>query len=88
MFKASLFLMLDFLFLLAAMASFDRHGRVVVYSVAAQMLGLAIGPAFAATLITDAGYARVVGAGMALFALSFLLILVPLVAHHRQRQAA
>ncbi len=71
-------------FLLAAMASFDRHGKVVVYAVAAQMLGLAVGPAFAANLIQEGDYTRVVLAGMTLFALSFLLILVPLLAHHRQ----
>jgi len=71
-------------FLLAAMASFDRHGKVVVYAVAAQMLGLAIGPAFAASLVQEGSYARVVTAGMSLFALSFLLILVPLLAHHQQ----
>ncbi|MCZ6831141.1 MAG: hypothetical protein O7F73_16435 [Gammaproteobacteria bacterium] len=74
-------------FLLAAMASFDRHGKVVVYAVAAQMLGLAIGPAVAASLIQEGSYARVIVAGMAMFALSFLLILVPLLAHHRQVQA-
>ena len=73
-------------FLLAAMASFDRHGKVVVYAVAAQMLGLAIGPAFAASLIQEGDYARVIAAGISLFAVSFLLILVPLLAHHRQLQ--
>ncbi len=73
-------------FLLAAMASFDRHGKVVVYAVAAQMLGLAIGPAFAASLIQEGDYARVIAAGMSLFVVSFLLILVPLLAHHRQLQ--
>jgi predicted MFS family arabinose efflux permease len=72
-------------FLLAAMASFDRHGKVVVYAVAAQMLGLAIGPAFAANLIREGDYGRVIIAGMSLFALSFLLILLPLIAHHRAR---
>ena len=75
-------------FLLAAMSSFDRHGRVVVYAVAAQMLGLAIGPAFAAGLIREGDYSRVIIAGMGLFVLSFLLILVPLIAHHRQREFA
>jgi predicted MFS family arabinose efflux permease len=74
-------------FLLAAMASFDRHGKVVVYAVAAQMLGLAIGPAFAAGLIRDNNYSLVISAGIALFIFSFLLILVPLLAHHRQLQA-
>ncbi|MFP8877141.1 MAG: hypothetical protein VCB99_09580, partial [Myxococcota bacterium] len=75
-------------FLLAAMSSFDRHGRVVVYAVAAQMMGLAIGPAFAAGLIREGDYSRVIIAGMVLFVLSFLLMLAPLIAHHRQREFA
>ena len=73
-------------FLLASMASFDQHGKVVVYAVAAQMLGLAIGPAFAASLIQQNDYNLVIIAGMALFLLSFLMILIPLLAHQRQRQ--
>lgn len=70
-------------FLLGAMASFDRHGRVVVYAVAAQMLGLAVGPAFAANLLGDGNYDRVIVAGMSLFALSYLLILIPLISHYK-----
>jgi len=70
-------------FLLASMASFDKHGRVVVYAVAAQMLGLAVGPAFAASLLGDGNYSRVIWAGISLFVLSYLLILVPLLAHRR-----
>jgi predicted MFS family arabinose efflux permease len=73
-------------YLLASMASFDQHGKVVVYAVAAQMLGLAIGPAFAASLIQQNDYSLVIIAGMALFLLSFLMILIPLLAHQRQRQ--
>ncbi len=74
-------------FLLAAMASFDQHGRVVVYAVAAQMLGLAIGPAFAATLLQEGNYARVVGAGISLFVLSWVFILAPLAKHRQQLKA-
>ena len=73
-------------YLLASMASFDQHGKVVVYAVAAQMLGLAMGPAFAASLIQQNDYNLVIMAGMALFLLSFLMILIPLLAHQRQRQ--
>jgi predicted MFS family arabinose efflux permease len=71
-------------FLLGAMASFDQHGRVVVYAVAAQMMGLAVGPAFAASLLEDSIYAPIITAGIILFLLSWLLLLVPLVKHHRQ----
>lgn len=71
-------------FLLASMASFDQHGRVVVYAVAAQMLGLAVGPAFAASLLGEGDYSRVIWAGISLFVLSYLLILAPLLAHRRK----
>jgi MFS family permease len=72
-------------FLLASMASFDKHGRVVVYAVAAQMIGLAVGPAFAASLLGDGDYSRVIWAGISLFVLSYLLILVPLLAHRKAK---
>jgi predicted MFS family arabinose efflux permease len=70
-------------YLLAAMASFDAHGRVVVYAVAAQMVGLAIGPAFAATLITEGDYSNVIWAGIALFVVSFILIMSPVKKHQK-----
>ena len=75
-------------FLLAAMASFDRHGRVVSHAVAAQMLGLSVGPAFAGSLLPDGGYTAVVIAGVGLFVLSYLLILVPLLDHWRRLRPA
>lgn len=68
-------------YLLAAMASFDRLGRVVVHAVAAQMLGLAVGPAFAASLLSEDDFSRVITAGIVLFIVSYILILIPLVAH-------
>ncbi len=64
-------------FLLAAMASFDRQGKVVVYAVAAQMLGLAVGPAFAAALLGDGNYAQVIQASIVLFVVSLVLIRRP-----------
>tara|TARA_R110002110_G_scaffold406421_1_gene626561 strand:+ start:410770 stop:411936 length:1167 start_codon:yes stop_codon:yes gene_type:complete len=71
-------------FLLGAMASFDQHGRVVVYAVAAQMLGLAVGPAFAATLLDGGDYATIVTAGIIIFVISWVFIMVPLVKHRQQ----
>lgn len=67
-------------FLLASMASFDRRGRVVVYAVAMQMLGLAIGPALAAAVISGDNFGNVNMLGAALFALSLVLILPPVLA--------
>ncbi|MCC7411214.1 MAG: MFS transporter [Gammaproteobacteria bacterium] len=75
-------------FLLAAMASFDRSGRVVVHAVALQMLGLAIGPAIAATVVGDGNYGAVLWLGMALFAASLALILPPVLRQARLARAA
>ena len=75
-------------FLLGAMASFDRHGRVVVYAVAMQMLGLAIGPYLAASIITEGVYLNVNWAGAILFIASWLLILPPVLSQARQWNTA
>lgn len=70
-------------YLLAAMASFDKTGKVVVYAVAGQMLGLAIGPALAASVLGDGDYAIIIKLGMVLFSLSFLIVVVPIVRAQR-----
>ena len=67
-------------YLMAAMASFDARGRVVVYAVAMQMVGLAVGPAIAATVISEGTYVNVNILGAVLFTLSFLLVLPPVMA--------
>jgi predicted MFS family arabinose efflux permease len=75
-------------YLLAAMASFDRGGRLVVHAVGAQMLGLAIGPALAAGLIGNADYSAVLQIGIVLFLLAWALILPPaLLQRHRLASA-
>ncbi|MDJ0927032.1 MAG: MFS transporter [Gammaproteobacteria bacterium] len=71
-------------YLLAAMASFDRRGRVVVYAVAMQMIGLAVGPGMAAMVISEGDYVNVNWFGAGLFALSCLLILPPVLRQARQ----
>jgi len=75
-------------FLLGAMASFDRRGRVVVYAVAMQMIGLAIGPGLAASVIGDGEYVNVNALGAGLFVASLLLILPPVFAQARSYVAA
>jgi hypothetical protein len=67
-------------FLLGAMASFDRRGRVVVYAVAMQMIGLAVGPGLAASFIGEGDYINVNWLGAGLFVLSLLLIVPPVIA--------
>ena len=75
-------------FLLAAMASFDRRGQIVVYAVAMQMLGLAIGPYLASTVISEGVYINVNWTGAALFVAALVLVLPPVFAQARQWQAA
>ncbi len=74
-------------FLLGAMASFDRRGRVVVYAVAMQMAGLAIGPGLAASVISEGEFLNVNTLGAALFVLSFILILPPVLAQAKIHNA-
>jgi predicted MFS family arabinose efflux permease len=74
-------------YLLGAMASFDRRGRVVVYAVAMQMLGLAVGPSLAAAVIEEGMYANVNWLGGALFIASAMLILPPVFAQAQRARA-
>ncbi|HUI58603.1 MAG TPA: MFS transporter [Steroidobacteraceae bacterium] len=74
-------------FLLGSMASFDRRGRVVVYAVALQMLGLAIGPALAASVIAPSHYERVNWLAIAFFAVSWVCILPPVLVQQSRASA-
>jgi len=74
--------------LLAAMASFDRRGRVVVYAVAMQMVGLAIGPGLAASMISEGDYINVNWLGAGLFVTSLALILPPVLAQTKLFETA
>lgn len=69
-------------YLLAAMASFDRTGRIVTYAVSAQMIGLAVGPAIAATVIDGNDFSYVLWLGIIFFVFSLCLILPPIL-HQR-----
>ena len=73
-------------YLLGSMASFDRRGRVVVYAVALQMLGLAVGPALAASVISPAHYDRVNWVAIAFFMVSWICILPPVLSQQRRTQ--
>jgi hypothetical protein len=74
-------------YLLGSMASFDRRGRVVVLAVAAQMLGLAIGPAVGATVIAPGQYASVNYIAIAMFAVSWLCILPPVLIQQQRARS-
>lgn len=73
-------------FLLAAMADFDARGRVVVYAVAMQMVGLAFGPGLAASMLDESSLVTVNRLGALCFVLSALLILPPLLKQRRSLQ--
>lgn len=68
-------------YMLAAMAAFDRSGRTVINATAGQMLGLANGPWIAARVINVEGFANVIWLGIALFAMSLGMLLVPVMKH-------
>jgi predicted MFS family arabinose efflux permease len=70
-------------FLLGAMASFDRSGRLLIYTVASWKLGLAIGPALAAAIISEGDYSKVNWLGTAAFTVSLLLIMPAVFAQSR-----
>jgi len=75
-------------FMLAAMASFDRTGRTVTFAVAAQMLGLAIGPWVAARVFTEGDFSNVIWLGIILFIASLLFFLPPIQKHRRLSTAS
>ena len=74
-------------YLLGSMASFDRRGRVVVLAVAAQMLGLAVGPAVGATVIAPGQYASINYIAIAMFALSWVCILPPVLIQQQRARS-
>jgi hypothetical protein len=74
-------------YLLGSMASFDRRGRVVVLAVAAQMLGLAVGPALGATVIRPGQFAVVNYIAIAMFALSWVCILPPVLIQQQRARS-
>jgi MFS family permease len=75
-------------FMLATYASFDRSGRVVVYAAALQTIGMAVGPAIGASLITEGHYSPVNYLAVVLFALCLLLILPATLMQARSARAA
>jgi predicted MFS family arabinose efflux permease len=74
-------------FLLGSMASFDRRGRVVVLAVAAQMTGLAVGPAIGASVIAPGQFASVNYIAIAMFALSWVCILPPVLIQQQRARS-
>lgn len=74
-------------YLFASMASFDLSGRMVVYAVAVQMLGLGVGPAAGAAVITPGGFDAVLLLSAGAIGASLLATVAALL-HHRSRWRA
>ena len=70
-------------YLLATAGDFDAKGHTVVYAVAMQMVGLAIGPFVAARLLGIGGYDAVNGAAVFVFLVSALCILPGVLAQRK-----
>lgn len=73
-------------YLLAALASFDASGRTVERGVAAQMIGLAIGPALAANFVAQDSYSNVIWLGIMLFAAALVTIIGPVLKQSAMRR--
>jgi MFS family permease len=74
-------------YILASVASYDRRGMIVVYAVAAQMIGLGLGPAVGAYAVTGEGFDRTLELSFGLFVLSLALLIIPLWRHASIRAA-
>lgn len=75
-------------YLLGALASFDPTGRIVVYGTAMQFLGIAVGPAIAALLVTDTSLGNVLWMGIGFMAAALVCVLPPVRAEHKLRTIA
>ena len=74
-------------YLLSVMASFDRSGSVVIYAVAMQMTGLAVGPAIGAYIVAEnANYTALMFAASVVFLVSLGLLFFPTRAQRRLSQ--
>ena len=70
-------------YLLAAMASFDPTGKMVVYATAMQFIGVSAGPAAAALLVSGDSYTGVLWLGIGLLLVSLALIQPPVITRAR-----
>ena len=70
-------------YLYAALSSIDCSGSVIRYAVAGQMLGTAIGPTIAASVVAPSMFTNVIIVSIVFFALTLIFIVPPLINHHR-----
>jgi MFS family permease len=74
-------------YLLAALAGFDPTGRVVAMGIALQMLGYAVGPALAASLLEANGYDFINSIAIGLFVAAAVLLIPGLRAQNKAEAA-
>jgi len=70
-------------YLLAAMASFDPSGKMVVYGTAMQFVGVTVGPVVGAMAISSEGYENVLLVAIILLVISLALVLPPVLRQAR-----
>ena len=70
-------------YLYAALSSIDRSGSIIRYAVAGQMLGTAIGPTIAASVVAPSMFTNVIIVSIIFFALTLVFIVPPLFKHQR-----
>lgn len=68
-------------FILAAQARFDRSGRQVAYATALQMIGIASGPAIAATILSVGAYDHIMLVAVLFLLVTLACILPPVLRH-------
>ncbi|MBU0557137.1 MAG: MFS transporter [Alphaproteobacteria bacterium] len=68
-------------FILGRICDFEESGRMMSFAIAVQMIGLGSGPLVAAALLERSGYRATGLVCVALFVLSYLLLLIPIRRH-------
>ena len=74
-------------FILGRICDFDESGRIMSFAIAMQMTGLGGGPLIAGQLLNGNGYRAVELVCIALFLVSYALLVAPMRAHRRLLQA-
>lgn len=70
-------------FILGTVSDFDAQGRMMGPAIAMQMIGLGAGPLLAAQLIGDGQYRSAELACIGFFAISYVLLAIPMAQHRR-----
>jgi MFS family permease len=68
-------------YLYAALSSIDRTGHIIRYAVAGQMIGAAVGPSIAASVVAPNNFTSVILVSIIFFTLSLVFIIPPLINH-------